>query len=281
MKKLLIFLFAFSTQNLFNEIIYVSFSNKSQSDLKVMLRLHDEILDTIDLKKIKEILQTAVNDDMWYGGEYSLVKGFEQQKCKIEIYLDSQSPENPYIFFDKKIKSSAVTTDGQYYKPGEGYFYIGLYKDEGTGYTNALNISWPTTTSNEAKKEIKEAGGVFYQKDYIEFNKITKPIFPTMTPKRKKTIEYIEKNLPKVMKDFYSLDKGKYKAYIRNFRDNDYRTYVVIEDCNGVRGIIDYIINKKGISAVKYENIGGNDYLKYLANQYKKVAVSEKEIPIQ
>jgi len=67
--------------------------------------------------------------------------------------------------------------------------------------------------------------------------------------------------------------------YIRNFKDNSYGTYVVIQDDNGRKWVIDVTIEDNwSISVGKFLEVDAH-FDRYTAEQYEKVSF-KKEVTL-
>ena len=88
--------------------------------------------------------------------------------------------------------------------------------------------------------------------------------------------------IPKEL-ELLCFNSGKYKVYIRNFRENDYRTYVVIEDTKGNSWIEQMLIsnnNEVGPGNIYDINEEDSECLRKELLKYKEVAVKEIDITI-
>jgi hypothetical protein len=74
---------------------------------------------------------------------------------------------------------------------------------------------------------------------------------------------------------------GIYQVYMRNYRDNDIHTNIVIENVDGKSWILDVNLYDDGnVFPGKFYEVT-NENLKHQAEQYKKVAVIKKEIKVE
>lgn len=228
-----------------------------------------------DFEKLKLAIKNTVNDDIWYNGPYSDYKRFEMQKSGIEVYLNSKFPKEGryFILFDNSFQD----TNGK----GQGFYVIGLNKDEKKGFLNYISLSFMKDTLEKAKSELINSGGdTLLQKGQIEFGKVSKPSFPPLAGKRGQIISKIQEKLPYELKTRYNMKPGKYKAYIRNFRENENFTYVVIEDEKGNGWILTIdITDDENVYMYNMDYISTGKESEYIANQYKKVSIL-KEIQI-
>ncbi|WAM35836.1 hypothetical protein [Caldicellulosiruptor acetigenus] len=221
----------------------------------------------VDLDELKKAIKTVINDDIWYKGKYSTFRGFENKKIKIEVYTEDVFPNVVSVFFDKKVKESAFV------EGTESFFFISFGRDKKGHYYSEPTGYFSRPTAAEMRSEIKKFGYHFYAADEIEFGKVVQPDFGPMTEYKRDIIKTIRGLLTYEL-EFWKLKKGKYKAYIRNFRENADITYVLYEDEKGNMWIIDVPINEDGIIGPgKMRRLEPeHDSDKYFANQFKKVS---------
>lgn len=245
----------------------------------VPIEIEESNNSNFDIEQIKKAIITAINDDIWYNGDYSTYKGFEGQEAPIEIYKQNRSYSNTIlVLFDEPFdlyELGKKTGNKGYF--GLGFSEIGRGK---RGYTNRVAISCDRNTKDEAKKVIIRDEDVFITKTSIKFPNTTQPEFPSMDSHREEIIKNIEDKLPKEIEEMCGGKEGLYKAYICNFRDTDTTTNVIIENEDGRHWKILYTIDVDGnvLPGRSYFE-DTHDSCMYLANQIKKVSF-EREIMI-
>lgn len=235
---------------------------------------------SINMDELKKALKAGVNDDIWYGGKYSWFLGFEFQKAEMEVYINPKFPEVISVYFDKPFKTLINSYDHNSQKIErkyfDKYFVIEIIINE-YGYDPNLIGYYHDDTSSRIKERLVEHGyTVFYQKDEIEFGEVTQPVFPALTEERMKMIDLIEEAAVVSLKKNWS-GKGKFKMYIRNFRENEDTTDIVLQDAEGQMWMTDISIGGKG--STNKVLLANFDTIEYTANQIKKVSF-EREIEL-
>ncbi len=242
----------------------------------VPIEIEESNNSNFDIEQIKKAIITAINDDIWYNGDFSTYKGFEGQEALSEIYKKNRSYSNTIlVLFDEPFDLYELGK-----KTGnKGYFGLG-FNEIGNGirdYTNGVAISCDRNTKDEVKKEIIRDEDVFITKTSIKFPNATQPEFPPMDSRREKIIKNIEDKLPKDIEEMCGGEEGLYKAYICNFRDTDPTINVIIENEDGRHWKILYVIDADGnvlLGRSYFEDT--IDSCMYLANQIKKVSFERK-----
>ena len=228
----------------------------------------------IDIEKLKRGIINQVNDDVWYNGNFAFLKGLEGQKTSIRIYASSKSLYDVYIVLDtpfdpyfrgKKTKKKC-------------YYYASARRPESGEYLLPISVAI-MDSEDELKQDLLGCGGdIFLTSSTIEFPIAKKPTFPEMNSERKKIIKNIEALIPNLIQEVYGKKKGSYKVYIRNFRNEEGSTYVVIESKEGKDWMIKVGILGDGsvVEGNTYLDLTDKSYT-YKATQCKKVSF-EREV---
>ena len=249
---------------------------KSTTNIKKLYsnRNNNPNTSSINIDKLKKAMTICINNDIWFNGANSTFYGFKNQKSKFDIYTDPQSPDLVTIIFERRFGHGnySIYEGNEYYAVNFWKGYKGYDTNVPMGDIEELNI----TTLKNRVKELKYG---FYAKGEIKFDKVTEPAYPKLTKKRAKVFNDIEKSVYDRLRDWNK--HGLFKIYIRNFKDSDYGTYIVVEDSKGKSWVLDIGIDSIGyISTGKFLKVGVDED-KYTANQYKKVSVIKKTLIIK
>jgi hypothetical protein len=225
--------------------------------------------DQINIDDLITIIKTAINDDIWYGGSTSLFKGFELFKSDFVLYINNNAPDLFYISFESPVEGIFNQLE---------YYVIIIGKSE-KGYDPELAGFFFDTSIDNLNKRIEDDGFSLYKKGKIEFDKVSQPNFPSISDTRESIFNEITQKITDIIKADWGIH-GSYKIYIRNFYDNSFNTYAIIEDTNNKAWLMEITFEENGfISTDKFYEVG-EDVDEYTANQYKKVSY-EKEVKIQ
>ena len=223
-----------------------------------------------NMDELIKALKEAVNNDIWYEGQYSSYSEFESIKSEIEVYLNPNEPDEINIYFKKPIS---------FFRGKEKLFVIEIWKDKHGYMTDSLNY-YVADTPIEIEERLKERGFTdLFQKIEIEFGEVTQPVFPPMTDERKRIIDDIEKAVIHNLK-YNPENKGTFKIFIRNFNDNSKTTPVVVQYPDGIVYVanVEVGFNKENSYLRIYKpmkpgvSYPGGSVSEYTANQYKKVS---------
>ena len=217
----------------------------------------------IEISKLKNFIKNAINDLNWYTGENSEFCNFRNTSFNMEVFKDKN--ESLWVFFENSLSHN---------------YYAALFSKGKDGeYINEPFICY--TRSIDKKKEnytsIQEKGYTFFIKDRIQFGDIIRPQFPPITKSKEEVFKTIEELVTETIRN-WGLKNGIYNIFIRNFRDNDITTSIVIEDGYGNSWILDVnvvTLIRRDFYEVKNENSI------YMAKQYKKVSAVRKQLEIR
>jgi hypothetical protein len=146
------------------------------------------------------------------------------------------------------------------------------------GFHNELSIYFKDDNEANIVKQIEDLKYAFYCNGKIKIEKSLKPDYQSFTDKEiiiQNIIEFIPQDLEQA-----GFTSGQYKAYIRDFRENDYRTYVVIDDKKGNTWIQKVGISDNGEAEVD-KILDVNEGYKGLAAKYREAAVKEIDVTVQ
>lgn len=251
--------------------IYIDKINKQNSSNIITGKGNQANNENFNILKLRE----SVNDDIWYLGKYSMFYAFQSKKLKYKIYRNNFKTVD-YFIFDQGVNNLSDS----FYGMGIKYYMIGLVKN-GQSYSYEISTSAIYDSKKELEADLKAGEYVDTNKSgEITFKTATKPIFPLLDDNKKIIINKIERKLKTDLSDNPYFTKGRYKIFIRDFKADEYATYVCVEG-NGKKAIIPYGIDEKGdlVEVDKIIKIN-TDNLEYLYNQYKRVVILIKDIEL-
>jgi hypothetical protein len=230
----------------------------------------------ISINDFERIIKTIINDDIWYKGVYSDFKGFENQTTTMEIYSTKKSSDGTLLIY--------FNTTFKYYggqeKPMEELYYLVKLSKHGTkGYGNSFSLVDKVGTIDKVTKELTSLESeALLLKVKIMFDPAKQPVYPGMNDTRKMIAENIKKSVFNTVKKTYGDKAGNYHVTIRNFRDEDYYTYAIVEDGKSVEAIMTFTLQDTAVDLSQFKSFHNNEPLSYAVNQYKKVALSEDDL---
>ncbi|PKM82770.1 MAG: hypothetical protein CVU89_04520 [Firmicutes bacterium HGW-Firmicutes-14] len=224
-----------------------------------------EYIDNEELKRLKEVIITSINDHIWYNGEYSPFIGFLSQESEIELYTRSAAPSILSVYFKKGFK-------GGKYEKGNEYFYVVDFWKGPKGYDNNIAGYFVEDVPDKIENRLKNEGYQFNKISNIKFNDLIEPKFPEMQEKEKAIVQEIKKALPSAINS-WGLKPNTYKVYIKKFRNTDYTTILIIENHNGEQWLGEVDLSKTGNAYIGRLNKVEFEDQKYSAAQYKKVSL--------
>jgi hypothetical protein len=214
----------------------------------------DPFLDTV---------RTAVNDELWYNGEYSQYRAFENQVTSVSIYQKGKK--------DKIVLFEQPTTYG---------YYISIaFPSTKKGYDNEITNSMLDFNKEKLKSNIEKQKYQLLKTTQLIINKASQPSYPAMSSEREKVIENIGQSIVEYLHDKELFPIGNYKYYIRNYRDIESSTKVVIEGGNKT-----WIVNanveegSKGGVMGKLNEVDNLKEALYQVDQYKTASVAMNEV---
>ncbi|MGE5474543.1 MAG: hypothetical protein ACM3UU_10015 [Ignavibacteriales bacterium] len=254
-----------------NSQINSNANNKSERTIsdKNKISIQNNSITKINIDELKAAIKTAINNDIWYSGVYSNYNGFESQKSKFEIYMNPKFPDSVTILFNKRFKHGKYSI-----YEDEEFYAVDFWKGD-KGYSDQPSGSIEEIGLARIKERLKELGLVYYTSSEIEFGKTTQPVFPKLTDTKEKIVDEIEDKIVERLKLWEKT--GTYKVYIRNFKENNYNTYAVIEDAKGKMWVLEIALEENGFIGTGKFLEAGVDVDEYTANQYKKVSF-EREV---
>ncbi|GLI05968.1 hypothetical protein YDYSG_19980 [Paenibacillus tyrfis] len=211
-----------------------------------------------------ESVRTAINDHLWYNGVYSHFRAFENQLAAVSVYQGAADSKNKIVLFEQP------TADKNFLA-----MELSLTKK---GYSNEI-VNFKLDFDKEKLKSLIEKQKYQFSKSVqLKIDKASQPLFPAMNSERKKVIEKIEKSIMDELQDSSIFPNGTYKYYIRNYRENEIGTKVIIE------GDRTWIINanvedhlQAGLKG-KIVETDRSEATLFQVSQYKKAAVATNEV---
>lgn len=211
-----------------------------------------------------ENVRTAINDHLWYNGVYSHFRAFENQLADVSVYLGTADSKNKIVLFEQP------TADKNFLA-----MELSLTKK---GYSNEI-VNFKLDFDKEKLKSLIEKQQYQFSKSaQLKIDKASQPLFPAMNSERKKVVEKIEKSIMDELQDSSIFPNGTYKYYIRNYRENEIGTKVIIE------GDRTWIINanvedhlQAGLKG-KIVETDRSEATLFQVSQYKKAAVATNEV---
>ena len=217
-----------------------------------------------EIKILKQIIISAISNDIWYKGNYSEFKGFISQESEIDIYTRPKVPNQMSIFF----KKSLMGADNK-----EHFYVIDFWKGS-RGYDNVVSGFFKEETYQNIEKRLNVEGYNYLEKSNIKLPALIQPQYPEMQSEEKDALKEMINKLPQKLK-FWGLETGNYKIFVRKFSQNDYTTYVVIENNKGQNWLVDVDMSELGKAYLGKVNPLKDEAQKYLAEQYKKVSIEQ------
>jgi|GEM_PF-3301201 len=249
----------------------ISVSQGNTSDLSATssakinkLEINNSDLENNSFEKVLNVVKTAINDMNWFNGGNSEFGGVEGKRFDIDVYINEK--ESIWVLFEKESVNQ---------------FMAASFSKSKYGYNNKPNsyFSRNKATKQEYIKTIENDGYKLLNKGELTFDNLSQPDYPQINDVREDTIKRISDLVPDTLKSFGL--KGIYNVYIRNFRNNDSSTNVVIKGSSGKRWILDINLYDDGIvEKGKFYEVK-NENLNYLATQYEKVTIKQIEVEIQ
>lgn len=245
--------------------------NKVINDANITNGVEDNNKDVkVNIYDLKNIISEAINDHVWYHGEGSQFRNFENKEGEIQIYLQPQNTDKVTILFDKSF-------DERNEKKGT-YFLLDFYKGS-RGYNNLVGSTIQRTSYEEIINSLEKGEYVLYEKSTMKFSSFREPSFPPLNDNSRKIIN--EFNLI-IVEELKELDfTGIYKIYITNFKENEYTKTAVIESDEGeiwfatINIEEDYYLGSLRITKSREDEAD-----KYFENQVKKISVYIKEVEL-
>ncbi|GMX61317.1 hypothetical protein Elgi_11210 [Paenibacillus elgii] len=213
-----------------------------------------------------EVVRTAINDELWYHGQDSRFGTFENQVIPVSIY-QSAGGSNRLVSFDQPIKFSNNYLAAEFWTTKKGY-------------NHEITTARMAPTKEKLQSIVEKENYKLLKTTQLKMDKASQPEYPAMTPERKKIIEDIELSVEDYLHDNELFPSGTYKYYIRNFRDSESITKVVIEGNQDIWIIKAKVedSNNAGIMGKLNQVDVSLDSVLYEVNQYKKAAVVTKEV---
>jgi hypothetical protein len=227
----------------------------------------------IDIEELKESVANLIYDDIWFFGDSSDFDGFENKTFKIGVYIKNKNDNIDSIFI-------CMYPEEEIYREKMGYTALMVLNGK-RGFHNELSIYFKDDNEANIVKQIEDLKYAFYCNGKIKIEKSLKPDYQSFENKDK-IIQNIMNIIPEEL-ELLCFNSGKYKVYIRDFRKNDYRTYVVIEDDGGNIWLEQILIsdnNEVGTGRIYDLNEEDSESLRKEVIKYKEVAVKEIDIYI-
>ncbi|NLD93179.1 MAG: hypothetical protein GX639_10985 [Fibrobacter sp.] len=243
------------------------------NDITPILINKDDNNHLIDIEELKESVAILINDDMWFFGVSSDFDGFDNKTFKIGVYIKNKNDNVDSIFI-------YMYPEEEIFQEEMGYTAF-MVMNGSRGFYNEPSIYFKYDNETDIIKQIEELKYTFYCNDKLTIAAISKPDYQSFKDKDI-ILQNIVAIIPKEL-ELLCFNSGEYKAYIRDFRKNDYRTYVVIEDNNGGMWIEQMLISDNcevGTGRIYDLYEEGYEGLIYDLKKYKEAAVEEIDINI-
>ncbi|MEK3911123.1 hypothetical protein [Paenibacillus sp. FSL H7-0331] len=249
-----------------------------ETTLKETIESNNVVSRTIQEETDREVdnlvasLKLTLNDDMWYKGENSLFKALEGQSVPVELYKNPKNNHSLHILF--------ATNIGR--QPSETSFISLDVLPSVKGYSNEISNYILESDADKLKDTLHKKGYSYYKKTLLKIEPVSKPIYPSLTASQNKQLNSIEKIVFESLDDEQLFHAGVYKLFIRNFRGNDYKTKVVIEDQEGKQWVHEISLSDDGkVGSGKIFSSEESKGLSYQANQFKQNMAAEKTVTIK
>ena len=154
------------------------------------------------------------------------------------------------------------------------HFYVIDFWKGSRGYDNVVSGFFKEETYQNIEKRLNVEGYNYLEKSNIKLPALIQPQYPEMQSEEKDALKEMINKLPQKLK-FWGLETGNYKIFVRKFSQNDYTTYVVIENNKGQNWLVDVDMSELGKAYLGKVNPLKDEAQKYLAEQYKKVSIEQ------
>jgi hypothetical protein len=227
----------------------------------------------LDMTELEKSIKNLINDKIWYYGDWFYFNKFENRSFEMEIYIKKEDNCVRSVFI-------CMYPEEEIYREEMGYTALMILNGQ-RGFHNELSIYFEDDNEADVVKKIEDLKYAFYCNGKIKIEKSLKPDYQSFENKDK-IIQNIMNIIPEEL-ELLCFNSGKYKVYIRDFRKNDYRTYVVIEDDGGNIWLEQILIsdnNEVGTGRIYDLNEEDSESLRKEVIKYKEVAVKEIDIYI-
>lgn len=223
----------------------------------------------LDMTELEKSIKNLINDKIWYYGDWFYFNKFENRSFEMEIYIKKEDNCVRSVFI-------CMYPEEEIYREEMGYTALMVLNGQ-RGFHNELSIYFQDDNEANVVKKIEDLKYTFYSTEIITIEKAIKPVYENYQGKDnviQNIIEFIPKDLEQA-----GFTSGQYKAYIRDFRENDYRTYIVVEDNEGNMWIKQASISDNG-DIGPGRTLDVTEGLKELAAKYKDAAIKEIDVTV-
>lgn len=251
-------------------LILFLFQLSSCSDISEQNNMSSYKNQLIDMKEFKDSIKNLINDTIWYHGDLFFFNKFENKTFEMILYIKKENSNVDSVFI-------CMYPEEESYREEMGYTAL-IVMNGIRGFHNETSTYFDDDNKIDMIKQVEDQGYTFYCNDKLAIEKISEPDYQSFTDKEiiiQNIIEFIPQDLEQA-----GFTSGQYKAYIRDFRENDYRTYVVIDDKKGNTWIQKVGISDNGEAEVD-KILDVNEGYKGLAAKYREAAVKEIDVTVQ
>ena len=159
------------------------------------------------IDKANDALKTAVNDDIWYKGENSLLYFFQNSPFEYNIYVGDDGTFNI-------LTTTPLSLDNLNY-----YYIIKLGSSDGAFTNEIISIHWCCDYENLEKSISSLPVG----HGALIVNEVHRPIYSTNTEEKQERLDTIKKTLFSVIDESSNIST----LYIRDFYEESVDTQIV------------------------------------------------------
>lgn len=222
----------------------------------------DNINEKIDT--IKEVIKTCLNDKIWYYGTSSEFYALQYTYMDIDIYTSTIESNKIWILFKKRLNDS---------------YYALCFKSDARGLMNYIFSYFSKNTYNELVNEIERGDFEKYNSTIIYFDEAKLPEYDLMKEYKEIILNNIYDLVKNVLK-IWDFNPGEYIISVRNFRKNDWNTYVIVSDSNQNKWILDVYIEYDGTVGENKFYKADNELLKNLIRKFEELIIKSYKINI-